>query len=201
MENRGANKRGLAWGWVVALLVLFWPLGLLALYHKLNADKSASFKCGKILRIVSYLLMFFGAIYISLVLTDGVTYITPAILFGGGGLLLNHYARKTKKRSERYKKYIMLVINQNQTSIDSIASAMGIAYEMAVKDLQKMIDSGYLPASHIDITARKIVTIAAKTSQTTEQAQAKVLTCESCGANNRIEAGQIAECEYCGSPL
>jgi hypothetical protein len=83
---------------------------------------------------------------------------------------------------------------------------------MVSKDLQKMIDAGYFSGAYIDITQREI--ILAKTAMPQEyvspispsaqapspQAQERIVSCKSCGANNKV-MGQLGECEYCGSHL
>ncbi|MCL2146339.1 MAG: hypothetical protein FWH52_00905 [Synergistaceae bacterium] len=200
------TKKSTSWGWIVFWFILFWPVGVYLLIKKLSVDKSAMMKSSKTLFIVSYILMGIGAIYLIMAFAEDPNMITAAIVFGSPGVWLFFKAKKTKVTGERYKKYIALVVNQKQTSIDSIAPAAGVSYEVAVKDLQKMIDTGYFFGAYIDATQRVIV-LANTTSQQisqaayTTQVQEKVATCGSCGANNRVIVGQVAECEYCASPL
>jgi len=130
--------------------------------------------------------------------------LVTAILWGSGGIWLNRIAQRTTLTGERYKKYITLVVNQNYTSIDKIASAVGVSYEDAAQDLQKMINSGYFTGAYINAAQREIVLARTAPSQAFQaaaaQTQERVVTCGSCGANNRV-SGQFGECEYCGSPL
>jgi len=143
-----------------------------------------------------------GVIYLIMAFEDPGM-IAAAIIFDGGGVLVNWFARKTKREGERYKKYISLIVNQSQTSIDNIASAVGVTYEAAAKDLQKMIDAGYFVGAYIDVSQREIVLAKpaqASAGSSVVQVQERVVTCGSCGANNRV-MGQIGECEYCGSHL
>jgi len=204
MGNTG--KKPTSWGWIIFWFILFWPVGLVLLIQRLSVDKSAALKSGKGVAIASYILMGMGVIYLIMAF-EAPGLLAAAVIFGGGGFLVNWFARKTKRTGERYKKYIALVVNQSQTSIDNIASAVGVSYEVAAKDLQKMIDSGYFTGAYIDMAQREIILAKIAhpqvyTPYTPSHApiQERVVTCGSCGANNRV-AGHIGECEYCGSPL
>jgi hypothetical protein len=204
MENTG--KKSTSWGWIVFWFILFWPIGLILLFKRLALDKSATMRCHKTLFIISYILMSMGAIYLIMAFAEESTMFAAALLFGGGGIWVNRIAKKTKIVGERYKKYISLIVNQNQTYLDNIASAVGVPYKVVVNDLQKMIDAGYFAGAYIDTTKREIV-LTQDTPQhvslmsSAAQNQIKITACGSCGANNRVILGQIAECEYCGSPL
>jgi len=204
------EKKSMAWGWIIFWFIVFWPLGVLFLLKKLSKDKSAVLNdSGKVLTM-SFVLAGIGVlVFMNTVGRQGfgAYYYLWAVALVGGGVWTFLIARKMKANSERYKKYISIVVNQSQTSIDNIASAVGIAYETALKDLQKMIDAGYFMGAYIDVTQREI--ILAKTAQPQEsvspvshpaQTQERIVGCKSCGANNRV-AGQLGECEYCGSHL
>lgn len=199
-------KKSTSWGWIAFWFILFWPVGVFLMLKKLSSDKSATMNSTKILPVVSLVLMGVGVIYLILAITDDSSMIPAAIVFGAPGIWLFFKARKTKATGERYKKYIALIVNQSQTSIDNIASAVGVSYEIAVKDLQKMIDTDYFAGAYIDVAQREIVLMKATPRQIIQdpaaaQAREKVVACGSCGANNRVTVGRIAECEYCGSPL
>ena len=212
------GKKPTSWGWIIFWFILFWPVGLFLLIKRLGVDKSATLKSSKTLMIVSYILMGLGVIYFFAAVTGNVEEtentmnaisagILMLVMFSGGGVILNWFARKTKRAGERYKKYIALIVNQSQTSIDNIASAVGIPYDAVSKDLQKMIDSGYFVGAYIDTTQREIMLakvappqVSTSSAPSALQVQERVVICRSCGANNRV-VGQIGECEYCGSPL
>jgi len=200
------TKKPTSWGWIIFWLILFWPIGLFLLVKKIAVDKTATINSGKGITIASYILIGFGVIYIIMAFNDPEM-LLAAFLFGGGGILLNWFARKLKRTGERYKKYITMVVNQNQTSIDNIASVVGISYDVVIKDLQKMIDSGYFVGAYIDISQREIVLAKSSDEQITPSSaslsvpqQERVVICKSCGANNRV-LSQVGECDYCGSPL
>ncbi|MDR0293649.1 MAG: hypothetical protein LBH95_05795 [Oscillospiraceae bacterium] len=199
------EKRSMAWGWIIFWFILFWPLGALFLFRKLSADKAAVLKDGKKVTVVSFILMGLGA-FIFLAALDGSTYtFFWAVALVGGGIWAFVLARRMKVDGERYKKYIAMIVNQSQTSVDNIASAVGVSYEIAVKDLQKMIDAGYFAGAYIDASQREIVLAKNAPPQVSAgpsavQVQERVVTCGSCGANNKV-TGHTGECEYCGSYL
>ena len=99
--------------------------------------------------------------------------------------------------------------------MDTIASTTGKTYDVVHKDIQKMIDKGYLKNAYIDEGMRAVVlpnsgpapqsnanTVSANavSSNVVAPAQSKIVACPCCGANNTIY-GNMGECEYCGSPL
>lgn len=196
------TKKTTSWVWIIFWFVLFWPIGLFLLLRKISADRSVTLKDGQTVAIISYILIGLGVIY----LAGDMPLL--AIFLIGAGIWVNYISRKMKLTGERYKKYIVLIVNQSQTSIDNIASIVGLPYEAVMQDLQKMIDAGYFDNAHIDIGKREIVLVQAMPQQTSqifvaqtqEQVQERLVTCESCGANNRI-LGQIGKCEYCDSLL
>ena len=202
------EKRSMAWGWVIFWLIIFWPLGLPFLFKKINRDKAVILNGCTRVTVVSIILVIIGIFIFSVAVDYGdlYTYLWAVALIGGG-VWTFFTARRMKIAGERYKKYISIIVNQGQTSIDNIASAVGVTYELAAKDLQKMIDLGYFAGAYIDVAQREIVLAQISSPQepipsatATAQAQERVATCGSCGANNRI-VGQIGECEYCASPL
>lgn len=199
------NDRSMSWFWVVLALILFWPVGLFLLFRKLSQDRSATMNMGGLVAVVSFFLMFLGMVYLSLMITSGAGYLVPMLLTGGGGIWLFRVSRNMKATGVRYKRYIDLVINQGMTSIDDIAAVVGVDYSMALTDLQKMIDGGYFRAAYIDASRRSIIVSATQAAPQMAQgmqpqAHDRVVTCNGCGANNRVMA-HVSTCEYCGSPI
>jgi hypothetical protein len=193
----------MSWGWIIFWFIIFWPIGIFFLFRKLNRDKTATLKNSKTISIISYVLMGMGIIYLIMAFTNDSGIFIAALLFGGGGLWLNRVAKKMKKNGDKYKKYISLVINQSMTQIDNIASIVGVSYDVAKVDLQKMIDTGYFIGAFINEGSREIV-LAKHAEATMFQPKevktlSRVVGCKSCGANNSVVIGQIKECEYCGS--
>jgi len=202
-------KKPTGWGLIILCFIILWPIGLILLIKRLSVDKTATFQSGRTITIVSYVLMGMGVLYLLITISGNPAMLTLALLFGGGGVLVNRFALKTQHTGERYKKYITLIVNHGNTSIDTIAASVGVQYDVALADLQKMITAGYFVGAYIDTMQRQIILAksapihphaTANPFPFSAPAQERVVNCESCGANNRIFV-QIGECEYCGSPL
>jgi len=207
-----------AWGWIIFWFIMFWPLGLFLLVRKLSAEKSATLQGSRIMTILSYILMGIGGLFFitscssaALVGRDFPSAFAggmPSLfIYGIGGILLNRYAAKTRLTAERYRKYIDLIINQNQTSLNHISFSVGESYDVVIKDLEKMIASGYFVGAYIDTNRGEIVLTPPVPLQQTDsfspsafQGQERVVACNCCGANNRV-VGQVGRCEYCSSPI
>ena len=163
----------------------------------------------KLLYGISYVLLGMLIIYIIGVVTGSVEEtedmdvlagaIVAIIIFGGSGVWLHRFAKKAKIAGEKYRKYTPIVIKQNQTSLDYIASALGLPFDMVVNDLQEMIDNNYYAGAYIDLTLREIVI--PKKVQYSAPIQEIIVICEGCGATNKAASRQIIECEYCGLKL
>ena len=209
----GAVKSSMSWGWIVFWLIVFWPVGLFLMVKKLANDKSAmmSGKTGTV-SVIGWILVGIGSIGFFSELSssnNGAAGLFVAIAFIVGGTLLLIKASKTKKIAVKYKKYIDMVINQNVRSIDNIASASSLSYDEVVKDLQNMIDIGYLSNAYIHQGNREIVlkqnepAVYMGTPVINQVAPPQMVAkrCPGCGANNVVTAGRVSECEYCGNQI
>lgn len=194
------KNKTMSWGLIIFLCIIFWPVGLFFLFKKINADKSATLQSSKKVFIISYVLIAMGVIYLAGSAEKEPSSSGVAVLFIIGGIWLFVVARKMKANGEKYKKYISIVINQRLFDIDNIASSVGVTYEVARRDLQKMIDTGYFTDAFINASTREIVLVS-NSSEVKSQVQSKVVACKSCGANNSIIVGQNNICEYCGSAV
>lgn len=212
------SKKSSSWTVVILLLIFFWPIGLYLLYKKVTGDKTAALQNSKVLNTVGWVFAVLAVIYIFMAVSGGMETsdaLGAFVFFGAGGALMIYGAKRMKKNSEKLKKYISIVINNNQTSIDNIAAAIPIDYEQAKNDLQKMIDNGYFQGAYIDTANREIVLptnensqpmnisedTAPRENENMSQPGFKVVICKNCGANNKVIEGTVCECEYCGSPL
>ena len=135
-----------------------------------------------------------------------------ALIFLLGGILLLRKAKKIKKQAGIYRKYIDIVVNCGEKSIDNIAGAVGLQYDIVTKDLQNMINIGYLKNAYIHQANREILigqVAQPQVHQINQQInqqilkpiQPKAVRCSGCGANNIVSTSGICECEYCGTPL
>lgn len=205
--------------WVIVWLIIFWPVGLYILIKRVGADKTELFKGGKTLTTASYVLAGLAVLMLLAAFvpenaetsngeeTSAGSAVAIAVIFGAGAAVLNWYARGLLARAERYRTYITMVVNQQQTSVDNIAAAVGVSYDTATKDLQRMINLDYFTGAHLDTNQREVVLATPlqapvfSSFSAASPEPAKIVPCSGCGANNRVTAGQAAECEYCGSPL
>ena len=164
------------------------------------------------LSVIAWFSVVFGGIgFIGLVgEPDSGGPIVVTLVFVAGGVLLLRTVSTIKKtvanaaNAAKYKKYIDIIVNQNVKNIDNIASAVGLPYDVAAKDLQDMINIGYLEGAYIDQGNREITwkqqepqaPVAGKTNP-----QMIAIRCFSCGANNIVVAGRVSKCEYCEKPI
>ena len=77
-----------------------------------------------------------------------------------------------------------------------------------LKDLQEMIDIGYLKDAFIHQGKREIVFnqhISSINGQISEDEQivvsTRIVKCPGCGANNVVSRGSVSKCEYCETPI
>lgn len=195
MENKTFDLY--SWPVIIALLILFWPVGIYLLYKKAQSDKKTALTASKILKILGNVFIVVGIV--TLIIVVGIFYL---IL----GIVLKKFAKKLLASAENVKKYLAIVVNGNVRQLDSIAAAVGKPYDKVKEDLQKMIDNGYFKNAYIDESMREIVlaqptmAMAGASFSSGVGVTTRVVTCPCCGANNTV-VGATGECEYCGSPL
>ena len=200
-------QRPTSWFWIVVALILFWPLGLFLLIRRLSSDRTATFKSGRMLKVVYVLLFISGGF----MLFSGGFGIFFGLLFIAGGVMVFLQARKGNQRVARYKQYMNLVVNHGQKSVDHIAATLGTESRIVKTELQKMIDLGFFEGAVIDnVTNEIMLAVPQKTGVASaietvfgsneESSTERVVVCGGCGANNKV-SGNVGNCDYCGSPL
>lgn len=212
MENKNLS---FIYSWPAIILAFFviWPLGVYLLIKRISLDKKTAMTAGKITKVLAYVLLGFTALGFLGTLTSGTLELGVIIvlgLFAWGGIFMLRKSNKICADAERTKKYISIIINGNVRQIDTIASSVGVMYDVAKKDIQKMIDQGYFKNAYINEGSRELVIPTPAPRATTNNIfnnsasqsvpQTRVVACPCCGANNTI-TGSVGECEYCGSPL
>lgn len=115
--------------------------------------------------------------------------------------------RKGKAVVKQVKIYLSAIINEKNRIIDSIASDLQRGDILVVmKEIQQVIDLGFLPGFRIDYQSRIIEDTqrrdsAAKNSLNHELSK-HAFNCKHCGANNIVYYSigtSVVECDYCGS--
>jgi hypothetical protein len=207
------EKKSTSWGWIIFWLIIFWPVGMFLVIRKLATDKSALMSGKKgALPVVAWFLIVIGGMVLIGLLSDtsgdsgGGVIVALAMIVGG--ILLLRKSSKTQQIAAKYKKYIDIVVNQNVRSIDHVASAVGLPYDVVINDLQDMINIGYLKDAYIYQGNREIALKQPEPAIYTQTATARqapaqtvAIRCPGCGANNVVSVGRVSECEYCGTPI
>lgn len=204
-------KWWLSWPAIIIICLIFWPLGIFLIWKRTTVDKKAAINPGTKMSTIGWVLLVLGVLALiggsSEPTFDTNAIIADFIIFIGGGLALIILGVHRKKEAARFRKYIDMIINQEITSIDNIAASFSTTYDIANKDLQKMIKKGFFMDAYINQAEREIIlpqvqkNFTRNESQSANNVQYQVITCQSCGANNRIAVGIVGECEYCGSPI
>lgn len=206
------EKKTIGWGWIVFWCFFFPPAGLFLGIRKLIVER-ASVKSGNIKA-----LFIIGGTSILIAMTNvlnmGIENRSNAGLsrsmFLIFGIFMCCRAIKTKRNAARYKKYADIVVNKKVNNIDNIASVVGSSYKVVEKELQKMIDIGYLKDAYIQQGSHEIflrqfqsgpVTYTNNTEAKQTAPKTVAVRCPGCGANNVVTVGKVSECEYCGTPL
>lgn len=212
--NKEELPKWLQWRVIIITFIFFWPLGIYFIWKRIDLDKKSQLNLGRNLIITGWVLTVLSIIYLIGALGDSTIavgdMIFTVLLFGSSGVGLIVLGKKSKKNAEKIKKYIALVVNQEVTSIEDIATAVALPYEITKKDIQKMIDKEYFTGAYINESTKEIV-LPNNHKQGDEKqeyinvnkpnAEMLVVTCKGCGANNKVTKGSVVECEFCGSPV
>ena len=216
MSNKRKVGFFLSWPIIILALFCFWPLGIFLIIRRTIVDRKTAMGSGKFLKTLGIIFCVIAGIGLLASISDGFdsTDIIMILIFGGAGAGLIYLSYNNKKRAENIKKYIAIIVNGGERQLDAIAASVSKSYDVVKKDIQKMIDNGFLKNAYIDENTRKIVittdsrptnvdnhTDSTAYYATNEAvAQPKLVACPCCGANNTI-TGTIGECEYCGATL
>lgn len=198
-------------GWAVALLVIFYPVGLLYLLYshvnKKNDPRDGFTHKSVVATVAGGFLVFSGIFYlISAAIGNVVAEDEDSILLGavimlaaglGGGAALLIYGNRCRKLEQLHKRYVPGILNEGMEKIDEIALFAGVRREEAAEDLRKLLDAGALRGFSIDYGERKLVwpdAIAPKQNRVTK-------ICPNCGGMNEIILGRSEMCAFCNSSL
>ena len=201
-----------SWPVIILALIFFWPLGLFLIIKRTSVDKKAAMASGKLIKGLGIASCCMAALGFLVCLSDGFdgTDVGMIVFFAAAGAALLYLANKIKKEADSVKQYLNIIVNGGERQLDSVAAATGKQYDVVKKDVQKMIDKGFLKNAYINENTREVVLpSAAPTNANAGQpiggaapaaSQTRVVACPCCGANNTV-SGALGECEYCGTPL
>lgn len=203
------EKKQISWGWIVFWCIAFWPVGIYLLVRRMNSDRTATLKNSGTVRTTSLVLMILGVFSVfSAFSSYGTigTFFYGMLLFALPGILLYIKSQSMKEEGRKFQMYIAIVINQGEKSMEKISRAVGVTIQETREDLEKMIDRGYFPNTYIDAATSEIILPDRKERdmaayEEEKQKNYRVITCQGCGAKEKIAEGQTKKCEYCGSLL
>jgi len=213
-NNNNNNLSGLySWPVIILALIFFWPLGLFLIIKRASLDKKTAMGSGKLIKGLGIASCCMAALGFLVSITDGFdgTDVGMIIFFAAAGAALLYLANKIKKDADSVKQYLNIIVNGGERQLDAIAAATGKQYDVVKKDVQKMIDKGFLKNAYINENTREVVLPSAAPANTNvgqpttnmgtpTAVQTRVVACPCCGANNTV-SGTLGECEYCGTPL
>ncbi len=168
---------------------------------------------GKISSIIGWILtMLFGLTAIILITNEKgsgkAAGVILCLIFMTVSIGLIVFGIRTKRRIKRFKRYVTIIVDRNEKSIENIAGSTSKSIEFVMNDLQTMINKKFFANAYIDgsrkeiIVGNKTVPIDPTTARRDSvQAPSVVIACKGCGATNRIAKGKSGECEFCGSPI
>lgn len=165
-------------------------------------------------KVIGFLASAFGyAVVFIFVLTllfgklKDVPSIIFVILFILIGALLIVHGIKTKRKIQRFSKYVSIISLENQTSLENIASSCSQSIDFVTNDLQTMINNNFFTNAYINKNTNEFtlintnITVENNTPKKTENLEIRVVTCKNCGAPNNVTSASTVECEFCGSAL
>ena len=214
-----ANQPKKLHGCVKALLIFFYPVGLVYLCYwltkRMASDPANYKKNSKSVKIAASIVIFTGIFYLITALTGGVQMedesdlipsliVMLALCFGGGFAMLRACA-KHKVTAQLYEKYAPCILTGKEEDMDSIAAIVGVATQQAIADVQKLIDANALEGAYIDRRRGKLVipsrqVIPPQPPRLDNRPRVPVV-CPRCGGANRIIPGQKNICDYCDMPI
>lgn len=128
------------------------------------------------------------------------------------GILLIIKGKKKLRLIKNYYDYSARLDADPTKSIALLASSTGVTVAAATKNISEMIALGFFPGCCLDEYGSRLVTPNAAPVQqqtvftpvydaTTQNTRYVTVQCKGCGATNKIIAGSVGECEFCGSKI
>lgn len=204
-----------SWWAILIAFVLFWPVGIGLLIMKNKNDKQSIFLGTTDKK--KYIII--GAVLIIMGISSFSNSFIMGLFMVAGGIALIVYAEQLKKRAERNRQYIELVVNRGETSMDKIANTCNIQYDVVVKELRTLVNRSVLKNAVIDEGYRTI-TVRRESAQQANayenvfgadgiesrpvgagENEQITCTCPGCGAKVILASGTTVNCEYCDTPI
>jgi len=208
----------LSWPAIIVAFLIFWPVAIVLIYLRTKNTKSGAFVAASNKKLYIVLGVILALMGISSL--DGS--VVMGLFMIAGGLAMIYYANTLAKKASRNKSYIDLIVNQDETSIDKIASTLNVKYDVALKELQTMQTLGILKGATIDTQTHSIVVnktnkavgeisgmvnavtdaiLGASSTDAAESKQVVVSACPGCGAKYSGQQGSTITCDYCDATV
>lgn len=214
--NNNVTPWYFSWPVIIIAFIVAWPIGLGLLIAKNINNKHSIFLGSTDKR--KYLIA--GAVLIFI----GILNFSNSNSFWGfvylaGGIALIAYANVLVKKSQRNRMYIDMIVNNEETSLDKIASVCNIQYDTVLKEVKQLASFNILKNAQIDETYRTITIVKPAPVQAPNLTQfvndvtdgfnnvapanlaPVTCSCSGCGAKVVITPGQTIVCEYCDTPI
>ncbi len=212
LEEKMKHKtKFILWPVVIIWFLLFMPVGFLLFHRKMKTDKEGAKINSRIMVLLGIIVLLLNCYYCYWFkfVNTGAEFseaIPGIILLTCISLHMFYGSRKVKESGVRYQRYMELIVDNHQTNTERIAAMMALDFPKAIKEIQEIIDGGYLEDSYLYDNNRRIH-LSDRFSRTnirheaTKAESLKVLICQNCGAQNKVTTGTVCECEYCKTPL
>ena len=160
MSNKN-NNLGCLYSWpvIIIALICFWPVGLFLIIKRASVDKKTAMASSKLIKGLGIASCCMAALGFLVCLSDGFdgADVGLIIFFAAAGAALLYLANKIKKDADSVKLYLNIIVNGGERQLDSVAAATGKQYDVVKKDVQKMIDKGFLKNAYINENTREVV--------------------------------------------
>lgn len=213
------TRKAASWGLIILLWFVFFPAAIALTAIKVKNEKHNYVSNSKVSKVIGYIFIAMGVIYISAGLTGGLevedggsvvgSVIIVSIIFFGIGVPFVHMGNKYGKLGKRNNRYIEL-INAGESDLNNMAKIIGISTSEVSKDLKEMIEDGYFKGAYVNDYTKQFVLPSSINSDNVgfgknvinqTRAVNKAIKCPNCGATCNVVVGAKNECEYCGTPL
>lgn len=133
------------------------------------------------------------------------------VIFAALGIKLFLVGRKRKKMRLEFKKYVACLSSNPTGQLENLAAASGTSVDVVKKNIQYMLKKKFFSNAYLDeknnclVLASKAGRAVSVENNVSESKQQNVnyvtVHCPNCGGVNKVTAGKVGECDFCGSPI
>lgn len=140
-------------------------------------------------------------------ISGGIAMLVICLCLTALGVWLIVCGGKNRTLAKKFSKYEEAIKQNPYGRISDIATAVGVSFDAAKKDLEAMIRKKFFPNVFIDWSTNSLSIRCdepadkAKRRGDPARTEMVMVKCSGCGGINSVPKGQSGECEYCGSVL